>query len=201
MAFMGVLLGLFARVGFEQDLFLSSGFGASGELDAEMGLPLLLKTVLPVGLTGLMMSAYFSAIMSTADSCLMAASGNIVTDLLYPNRKISARHSLRISQIATLIIGFLAIVLASVMPSVLELMLLSYAFMVSGLFIPTIGAIYWKYQNATAAIAAMLTGGSTTILLELSSLSLPMGLDSNIGGILVSLIVFIGINLVWKNRS
>jgi len=30
---------------------------------------------------GLMMSAYFSAIMSTADSCLMAASGNIQTDI------------------------------------------------------------------------------------------------------------------------
>jgi SSS family solute:Na+ symporter len=30
---------------------------------------------------GLMLSSYFSAIL-TADSCLMAASGNIVTDII-----------------------------------------------------------------------------------------------------------------------
>ncbi len=43
---------------------------------------------------GLMLSAYFSAIMSTADSCLMAASGNINTDVLgrlVPN-KLSEKY-------------------------------------------------------------------------------------------------------------
>jgi SSS family solute:Na+ symporter len=51
-------------------------------MDSEMGLPILLATILPIGLMGLMLSSYFSAILSTADSCLMAASGNIVTDIL-----------------------------------------------------------------------------------------------------------------------
>jgi SSS family solute:Na+ symporter len=51
-------------------------------MDSEMGLPVLLATILPIGLMGLMLSSYFSAILSTADSCLMAASGNIVTDII-----------------------------------------------------------------------------------------------------------------------
>jgi SSS family solute:Na+ symporter len=46
-------------------------------MDSEMGLPILLATFI----MGLMLSSYFSAILSTADSCLMA-SGNIVTDIL-----------------------------------------------------------------------------------------------------------------------
>jgi SSS family solute:Na+ symporter len=37
-------------------------------------------------LMGLMLSSYFSAILSTADSCLMAASGNIVTDIIAKKR-------------------------------------------------------------------------------------------------------------------
>jgi SSS family solute:Na+ symporter len=58
------------------------GITDAASMDSEMGLPVLLATVLPVGLMGLMLSSYFSAILSTADSCLMAASGNIVTDII-----------------------------------------------------------------------------------------------------------------------
>ncbi|MEZ4918857.1 MAG: hypothetical protein R2792_07080 [Saprospiraceae bacterium] len=71
MAFMGVLLGLFARVAVAQGMFVSDGFPTAGSMDSELGLPLLLRHVLPAGLTGLMLSAYFSAIMSTADGCLL----------------------------------------------------------------------------------------------------------------------------------
>jgi SSS family solute:Na+ symporter len=56
------------------------GITDAASMDSEMGLPVLLATVLPVGLMGLMLSSYFSAILST-DSCLMAAS-EIVTDII-----------------------------------------------------------------------------------------------------------------------
>ncbi|MCB0716707.1 MAG: hypothetical protein KDC06_11930, partial [Chitinophagaceae bacterium] len=71
MAFMGVALGLFARVAAEQGMFEQMGFVNATMMDPEMGLPLLLRTILPIGLMGVMMSVYFSAILSTADSCLM----------------------------------------------------------------------------------------------------------------------------------
>ncbi|MFT5166569.1 MAG: SSS family solute:Na+ symporter [Saprospiraceae bacterium] len=199
MAFMGVLLGLFARVAAEQGMFAYAGYATAGDMDAEMGLPMLLRTILPVGLMGLMLSAYFSAIMSTADSCLMAASGNIVTDVLAKilPKKLSEKANLRYSQIATLIIGILALLLATVMQNVLELMLLSYAFMVSGLLVPVVGALFWKRSTSFAAFWAMLLGGATTTLLVLSDTSLPFGLDANIGGILLSAIVFIVLSLVF----
>jgi SSS family solute:Na+ symporter len=44
-----------------------------------------------MGLMGLMLSSYFS-ILSTADSCLMAASGNIVTDIIAKFSKKRTTH-------------------------------------------------------------------------------------------------------------
>ena len=197
MAFMGVLLGLFARVGAEQGLFEPLGIGGPQGMDEETGLPLLLRTILPAGLMGLMMSAYFSAVLSTADSCLMAASGNLVTDIV-GFKGTSHKKFLRFSQIITLGIGTLAIILASQMQSVLDLMLYSYAFMVSGLFVPILGGLYLKNPSPNAAFLSMLLGGSTTISLILLDRDLPLGLDPNIFGISLSLIVFVIGNKISK---
>jgi SSS family solute:Na+ symporter len=196
MAFMGVILGLFARVAFEQGMFTNIGFPPGSEMDAELGLPLFLRTILPIGLMGIMMSAYFSAIMSTADSCLMAASGNFITDIYKVFSKDKApKNSIRFSQLITLIIGILAIVLASYMQNVLELMLYSYAFMVSGLFTPVLAMLLLKKPSIPAAIASMIMGGLTTLTLILSNFDLPFGLDPNFFGISISLLVFLIVSL------
>jgi SSS family solute:Na+ symporter len=67
--FHGVILGMLAKVATKG---MFDGITDAASMDSEMGLPVLLATVLPVGLMGLMLSSY-SAILSTADSCLMAA--------------------------------------------------------------------------------------------------------------------------------
>lgn len=203
MAFMGVLLGLFARVAVDQGMFDYLGYEAISELDPEMGLPMLLRTVLPVGLMGLMMSAYFSAIMSTADSCLMASSGNFVTDILDRFFNISGSHKrfLRTSQVVTLILGSFALLLATTMQNVLDLMLYSYAFMVSGLFVPVIGAFYWKRSSTIAAFWAMLIGGSTTVTLVVADWALPFGLDANIFGISASALIFFLFSYLFPSKK
>jgi len=193
MAFTGVVLGLFARVAFENGLLGANELAASGQLDAEMGLPLLLKTVLPVGLTGIVLSAYFSAIMSTADSCLMAASGNILTDIFrYHHHPLSLRYS----QLLTLLVGMLALLIAVKMPNVLELMLYSYTFMVSGLFIPVLASLIRLKQNPQAGFWSMIVGGATSLTLIVVQPELPFGLDPIIFGILASLLVFAAITLL-----
>lgn len=203
MAFMGVTLGLLSRVAAEQGMFESLGFASHTAMDAEIGLPLLLRTILPVGLMGIMMSAYFSAILSTADSCLMAASGNFMTDILqkiFPGFIYHPRI-LRITQLMTLIIGIIAMLLASQMKNVLELMLYSYAFMVSGLLVPLIAGLFFRNQNAAAALGAMVVGGSTTISLSILEIELPFGLDANIFGLTASLLAFLLINSIYTNLN
>ncbi len=202
MAFMGVILGLFARVAFENGMFSHMGFAPGEMMDAEMGLPLLLRTILPVGLMGLMMAAYFSAVMSTADSCIMAASGNIESDILKKIRPLpkSKRARLIQSQLITLGIGLLGLLIALRMENVLELMLHSYAFMVSGLFIPVLGAFFTRKGSATAAFWAMITGGGTTLTLTLLSVKLPFGLDPNIFGITAAALFYILLSILFPGR-
>lgn len=193
MAIMGVTLGLLARVGADQGMFAYLGAADASTIDPERGLPMLLRTVLPVGLMGLMMSAYFSAILSTADSCLMASSGNVVSDIIgyFKNVDHDSSEFLRFSQITTLVLGAIALFIASTMTNVLDLMLYSYAFMVSGLLVPIIGGLFWKKSSNVAALVAMIVGGTTTVSLEIVFKNLPFGLDGNVFGITVSAVVFI----------
>jgi SSS family solute:Na+ symporter len=195
MAFMGVALGLLARVSFEQGLLLVN----TEMLDPEMGIPILLRTILPPGILGLMMAAYFSAVLSTADSCLMAASGNLTTDIFgkwmkFKNEKIQMRYS----QLFTLILGILALVISLQMTNVLELMLYSYAFMVSGLFVPIIFGLFTKNRNPQAAIASMVSGGMVTLILGIFKTQLPLGLDANFYGISVALMVYLLVSRLRK---
>ena len=196
MAFMGIILGLLGRVAFEQGLFTKFGYAPGSSIDEEIALPLLLAHIFPIGLMGLLMSSYFSAIMSTADSCLMAASGNFTTDILRLSKNNS--KGMKYSQIATLVIGILAIILATMMQNVLDLMLYSYAFMVSGLFVPVLGALFLKKPSAKAALYAMLFGGGTTLILILTKIALPYGLDANFFGITLSAIIFTVIQRGYK---
>ncbi len=201
MAFLGVSLGLLARVAAVNGMFQHLGYTEPGSIDPELGLPLLLVHVLPVGLLGILMSAYFSAIMSTADSCLMASSGNVLTDIYMklnksPNQKI---NNIRLSQIITLILGTFAVLLAAKMTNVLDLMLYSYAFMVSGLFIPVLGALYLKRRAPLAAFVSMILGGGTTIILIILETPLPLGLDPNIFGISLSALTFFTLNKILIN--
>lgn len=189
MAFMGVVMGMIARVAAMKGLI---GDGAA--IDPKQGLPLMLNHVLPVGLVGLILSAYFSAILSTADSCLMASSGNTLADLLqrlWPG-KFTETGMLKHSIIVTLLLGVVSILLATLMTSVLELMLMSYAFMVSGLFVPVIAALVHKHPCQPAAVAAMLVGGTVTIGMSLLEIS-PLSLDANVFGIGASAVVYLGV--------
>ncbi|MCW9705955.1 sodium:solute symporter family protein [Fodinibius salsisoli] len=203
MAFMGVALGLFAKVAASQGMFDYLGAENIADTDPETGLPMLLRTVLPVGLMGIMMSAYFSAILSTADSCLMAASGNVVSDIIGYFKDVDHESDtfLRFSQVTTFIIGMGAILIASMMTNVLDLMLYSYAFMVSGLFVPIIGAFYWEKSSSVGALAAMILGGATTVSLEVFLQQLPAGLDANVFGITVSAIAFVSLSLLFPDRQ
>ena len=183
MAFSGVILGMLARVAFP-------------ESDAETALPLLLNSVLPIGIAGFVLAAYFSAIMSTADSCLIAASGNIVNDLLEKThfKRLSDQKAIRLSQFFTLLIGLLAFFLATWFTKVLDIVLQSYAFMVSGLLVPTIAAYFVQRLSPMAALISMIAGGTTTLILIFSEMKLPLGLDPTIFGIGVSLISFLIVN-------
>jgi SSS family solute:Na+ symporter len=153
MAFLGAGLGMCARV-----LYPAA--------EPEMGLPMLVRDVLPVGATGLVLAAYFAAIMSTADSCLLASVGNVVDDLGGRGQASSERLRLRASRLATVIIGLGSVAFALYAPTVIDSILLAYSFLVAGLFVPTLAALFWPRVGGRAAFLSILAGGVPTVVLS-----------------------------------
>lgn len=178
MAFVGVGLGILSRVGFPN-------------ADPEMALPRLLNDVLPIGASGFVLASYFSAVMSTADSCLIASSGNFTNDIfakIFKDR--SDKFIMRLSQVITLIVGVLAFLLASQFTSVLNIVLQAYGFMVSGLLVPTLMGYFSNKHNSNAALASMFSGGGFTLAAIFLDMSLPFGLDPTVFGLAISAVVY-----------
>ena len=181
MAFMGATLGLFARV-----LYPTA--------DPEMGLPLLIRDVLPIGVTGLVLAAYFAAIMSTADSCLLASVGNIIDDIVgrHVAPATSERTLLRLSRVLTLVVGFGSVGFALYVPRVIDSILLAYSFMVAGLFFPTLGALWWRRASGMAAFWSIVGGGGITLVLTLADIN---SIDPLFFGLAVSAVVLFLLSL------
>lgn len=193
MAFTGVMLGLLANVAMQKGIIPHVA-------DSELGLPFLVKNILPVGFTGVVLAAYFSAVLSTADSCLMAASGSVVGDVVPGSLKSSHKQVVRLSQVSTLAIGVFAILLASVMENVLQLMLYAYAFMVSGLCVPIVASIFLKKRYPQPALVSMILGGVTTTALIVSEVKLPFELDQNIFGLSVAALSYVIVHQIYRNK-
>jgi SSS family solute:Na+ symporter len=119
----------------------------------------------------------------------LAASGNFVTDIL--GIKHLNKKNITISQIITFIVGGVAIIIATTMKSVLELMLLSYSFMVSGLLIPVLGILISKKPKPKAALSSMIVGGSSTLILTFIGVEIPYGFDPILIGISLSLLTYL----------
>jgi SSS family solute:Na+ symporter len=185
MAFTGVFLGMCARTQFP-------------EVEAEMALPMLIKDILPIGVTGIVIASYFSAIMSTADSCLMASSGNFLNDVLeqYWLTSDKAKETVKYSMLITFLVGVSAVILAWQFTTVLDAILYAYAFMVSGLFIPTLGAYFWARGSSAGAMASMIGGGTLTLLLQFKVIAMPAAIasykfDASLFGIGLSLLLYL----------
>ena len=163
MAFIGAALGAVARVLLPE----------LGLEDRELAVPLLIKQVLPVGVVGIVIAAYFSAIMSTADSCLLASVGHIMGDLYlrYVRPDAPPGRQLLVSRLVTGVVGAGSVAVALLVPTVLEAILLTYSFMVSGLFVPTLAALLWPRATARAAFWSIVSGGSTAVLLQIPAIA------------------------------
>ena len=183
MAFIGAILGIFARVLFP-------------EADPEMGLPLLIRDVLPIGATGLILAAYFAAIMSTADSCLLASVGNLVDDIIgrHVSPSSSEASKLVLSRVLTLVVGLGSVGFALYVPRVIDSILLAYSFMVAGLFFPTLAALFWRRTSGAAAFWSIVTGGTTTV--SLTVMKTPLALDPVFYGLGVSAMALVILTLV-----
>ena len=124
---------------------------------------ILAMSVLPNWAVGIIIAASLSAILSTADSCLSAASSHFMTDfyLLYfakdadPNDK----RLVVVSQIFTVVAGAAAVVVSMTIPSILDACFNAYYIFTAGVFCPIVFGVFWKKTTKQGAIAGLVAGG------------------------------------------
>ena len=136
--------------------------------NADMVFPTLVTTVLPVGVTGLVLAGLIAAIMSSVDSTLNSASTLIVHDFILPNKpETTGRQVGLYGKITTIVLMLFAILWA---PQIANFGgLWTYLQQAFAIFVPAIAAIFlvgafWKRGNGHGAFWALIGGNALGLL-------------------------------------
>jgi len=180
-------------------------FGA--EIEPSQAIPMLVAEVLPAWIGAIVVAAIIGAIMSTADSLLVAGTSHLTHDifgkLVRPDLAGDTRRMLLISRIGTVVIGLLALFLALYIQRIIDLLLLSYTMYAAGVFVPVVLGLYWPRGTAAGAVAG-IAGGSLAGLaaargwIAVAELPLIAGMPSIVLGALVSLVLYVWVSLATR---
>jgi len=164
------------------------------EIAAAEAVPMLVTEVLPLGVGTLIVAAIIGAIMSTADSLLVAGTSHITHDiyaeLINPDVEEDSKKMLFLSRLWTVILGVLALVMALTFEAIIDLLLMSYTLYSAGVFIPVVLGLYWKRGNATGAILGIVAGSAAGIAGDLGWIDFG-GVPVIAAGALISLAFYV----------
>ncbi len=157
------------------------------------------RLVLPVGLTGLVLAAALAAVMSTASSCLLASATILANDVYAEFISRREHDKVLANRISMSLVGVVVLVIALLVRDVVGALTVAYDLLTGALFIPILGALFWKRATAVGALAAMLAGSVVVVIFMIVS-----GLFSNdpiIYGMLTSFVVFVAVSLLTRKPS
>ncbi|HCL30877.1 MAG TPA: sodium:solute symporter [Candidatus Latescibacteria bacterium] len=128
-------------------------------VDPDLVMMELAQMYLPAAALVLFTGALLSALLSSADSALLAPASVIGWDLLRWFRPdASEAASLRLSRLSVAACGLFALALALHRTSVYDLMVDSWSILLATLFVPLTAGIWWARTNGPGALAAIGIG-------------------------------------------
>lgn len=165
----------------------------------------LATNLLPIGLAGLVVAAALSAIMSTASSALLA-SATLAAEDGYArffgggdSDNSDDRRKLFANRVSTFAVGVVVIGIALFVRDVVGALTVAYDLLVGALFVPIVGAFFWRRASGKGALISMAVSSVVVI-----ALLLWRGLLSNdpiIYGLITSLVVFVVASLLTPEPS
>lgn len=136
----------------------------------------LIVTFFPNGLKGLILIGVLSAIMSTADISVLTGSASLTRDILqrFVMPRADEKTMMRLGLVSSLVIGALGGLFGWFNQNIMNILLMTFTINSAGLFLPTIGAFFWKRSCSAGAFVSMVSatviaviwfiGGSVTQL-------------------------------------
>ena len=125
--------------------------------------PVLIRELLPAGLSGIMFAALFGAVMSTLDSLLNSAATIFTMDLYtrHLRRDATAERQIKVGRIATgvlVIAGCLWAPMVAAAGSVFTYIQMFWGFISPGIVAVFVLGILWRKVPEKAAVGAMILG-------------------------------------------
>ncbi|MBJ2153558.1 hypothetical protein [Paracoccus sp. IB05] len=122
-------------------------------------LPALVVEVMPVGLSGIVLAALMSALMSTVSAAVLASATLVTNDILKPVFNFSSETELSVSRIITALTGGIVILLSICIGDVFVALDTAYAYLSGCLFAPIMAALFWPKATWQGAISSMVISG------------------------------------------
>ncbi|WOX13507.1 sodium:solute symporter [Streptomyces sp. N50] len=160
----------------------------------------IVRHALPTGVRGLVLAAALSAMMSTASGALIASATVANNDIWARLRRRTAMgpqdDEIGSNRLAIVVLGVAAMGIACALGDVIEALTVAYNLLVGGLLVPILGGLVWKRGNLPGAMASMVAGGTTVIVLMVTD-----GLLANepiYYGLLAGLVAYVAVSLLTK---
>lgn len=162
-------------------------------VDQEHALMLVLTAGLPTLLGTLGLAAVFSAEISSADAILFMLATSLSKDLYKRFVRPNANDAqlLKMARGAAITGGALSMILALLLPSVIDALKIFYSLMAVCLFVPVVAGLYSRRGGVPEALAASGVGVVTLIAVERAGLSevSPL-LNSSLLGVLAAAVAY-----------
>ncbi len=159
-------IGLWAAYDWATTILGMAAASAGIETDARYALLTLVLDVLPVGLKGMFVAGVLATAMSTIDSYLLIAGGNLAYDLYRPlvRPDMSDAAVLRLTRWMTLVAAAACVALALFFQSIVSAWIFMSTMLVATATVPVLAGLYLPIRAAPAAgLAAALTGLAAAI--------------------------------------
>lgn len=179
-ALLPVLLGIIARglvPGIEQ---------------RDAVLPTVLTQVLPAWLGALALAAVFSTEVDTCDTILFMLSTSAAKDVYkrFVNPSATDRQLLRVGRLTAVAGGIAGVLLSVWLLTVIDALRIFYSLLVVTMLVPVVGGLYTKRAGAPAAIAAIVSGVATLLVLQFGVPGRPRWLDPTTLGVVAAAAAF-----------
>lgn len=130
------------------------------------------ETILPVGISGLVLAAAVAAMMSTASGALIATATVARTDVKPLLARLvgrtvdespDAERDVHSDRLYVVVLGVAVIVIAALLNDVVAALTIAYDILVGGLLVAILGGFLWKRATGAGALWSMAAGTVVTL--------------------------------------
>lgn len=153
------------------------GTAASTFLDVEVSDDVyaqIAETILPVGVSGLVLAAAVAAMMSTASGALIATATVARADVrpllagllgrsTTPGAEVDPERDVQANRAYVVVLGVVVIVIASLLDDVVAALTIAYDILVGGLLVAILGGFLWRRATGAGALWSMGVGTAVTL--------------------------------------